>query len=693
MKLLASQLDIAVEIQAKERSCVFVRAAFAMIEAQRGAEALDDFIDNFGLDRQSNEFKHLMGAGNLCSYLLEATVYEQWLKLFDHNLEQLKSIGKELALGGKLGKSPFSHFKFYLYPLSRALPALVDTFNGLSKISHTKLKLRFSKHEDFWSALMVTSYNLPAGFERPHVSTIYLASGILDGMRIRKSIKPHTRWVGTPLNAIQNEKGEMQIHMRMLIGNTWYAHKNDSYFLKWPREPSFVKRTLLNRRMGLLLLEEREREIQKLVEQNRKRLQKFEAELSDKNRLIAEKNALMDHELVMAAGIQRGILPKDMPEWRGITAAVLDRPLEKITGDYFDMFYLKDSLGVLMTDASGHGVPAALITMAAKQTFTSLVHSTKKPSELFKEVNTEIVERVKTSDYLTAFYIVIDRNYKARYSNASHQQAILLRATGKVEFLDTPGLFIGAIAEAAMQYEDGEVQLEPGDRLILYTDGIVEHKNMQAEEFGEERFIEVLEKHRESDLDTLNQAVFAALEVFMDGAAKRDDITIFSLELNPQIAAFLQAYDTGIALYKVKQVEAAEAAFMKAHVIIPSDVRAIRHLAISNYKLKNYEKSLGFFKKLVEHDSLDQVSYYYQMRCLNHMKNFEAATESGLIALRLKPNDARTATYLGFSFFNSGDATKATKYLLIAKELNSTHARLEEILSRAQKDATPGGEL
>ena len=245
---------------------------------------------------------------------------------------------------------------------------------------------------------------------------------------------------------------------------------------------------------------------------------------------LEKRNEMMQNELDMARNIQLGIMPRDSI-FNNIEFSVYYGPLEKVSGDYYDFFTLPNgSLGILMTDASGHGVPAALVTIMAKVHFSNAVNRFDQPGDLLEHVNAQLVESIITSDYMTAFYMILSPDLKLRYSNASHQKAIIVRGKNILE-LDSGGFFIGAIEDVPFTYENKELQLQTKDRVILYTDGIVEGMNPNQEEYSSERFVKKIKEFSGLDVQTFKDKIIEDVNAFAKGVKRKDDYTLLVVEI------------------------------------------------------------------------------------------------------------------------------------------------------------------
>lgn len=265
-------------------------------------------------------------------------------------------------------------------------------------------------------------------------------------------------------------------------------------------------------------------------------------ELVRANRDLTEKQKRLDEDLKAAAQIQQSLLPKSMPELESFEFAWKFLPSEAIGGDIFDVFSLdEDHLGVYMLDVSGHGVPAALVAVSVsqilnthrnvilkKKTDSPPYYTLTPPAEVLVELDREYpLERFEK--YFTIVYAVIRiSDGRMVYSSAGHPPPVLMRRDGSRQLLEAGGAIIGL--GGRLPFEEGEAFLKTGDKLVFYTDGIMEHANGRGEFYGMERFQQKLGGlSRQSMMDMMTEVV-ADLETFGDGATLQDDVSILGIE-------------------------------------------------------------------------------------------------------------------------------------------------------------------
>lgn len=254
--------------------------------------------------------------------------------------------------------------------------------------------------------------------------------------------------------------------------------------------------------------------------------------LKDTIHVLETQNTLIQHELDIANRIQGGMLPQT-ESLHGIQVISLYWPLEKISGDFFDFIEFPDgSVGIIIVDVSGHGIPAALITIMIKILISTYGASYTSPAGFLKKLNTELVKIITTGDYIASFYIIIAPDRCARFSSAGNNYALLQKATtGDISELYNEGLFLGITDNSSIHYNENCMQLEQGDRLVLYTDGIPEQRNINEILFGDERLNSLIVQNKNKDPRTLVNEVIRSFKEFCSGAPQDDDITLLIIDV------------------------------------------------------------------------------------------------------------------------------------------------------------------
>lgn len=242
---------------------------------------------------------------------------------------------------------------------------------------------------------------------------------------------------------------------------------------------------------------------------------------------IKARDDVMQHELMIAQHIQKSIFPRGgYPH----PVALEYKPLYAVSGDFYDVYQFADgSTGYLICDASGHGVPAALLTMMAKSAFSGFTQNLTDPGAIMNAVNKHLASSLElTGQYLTALFIRITKD-EIQYCNATHPEPVVY--AGSAERLKSNGFYLGMMADTPFEFETAKLPRRGGMKIVLYTDGISEGKNGAGELFGSDRITRIVAESSAHSVDKIKENILAELDKFTDGAHAEDDVTLMILEV------------------------------------------------------------------------------------------------------------------------------------------------------------------
>jgi serine phosphatase RsbU (regulator of sigma subunit)/pSer/pThr/pTyr-binding forkhead associated (FHA) protein len=232
--------------------------------------------------------------------------------------------------------------------------------------------------------------------------------------------------------------------------------------------------------------------------------------------------ARIEHELRIAAEIQRSLLPPGRHDGLFYQGMGTSLPSRSIGGDFFDYTDMLDgSFGFTLGDVSGKGPAAALLTAKIQGLFTAQLGE-GTPASTIRRVNTGLVRRAIEAKYATMFHATLTRDGVLTYCNAGHNPPIVY-GPGRLRRLATGSMPVGFFEHAP--YEDVVEHLERGDVIVVFSDGVTEALDVQGQEFGEERLIALVKRHHESDAATILERIVQDVQTFAHGAAQHDDVT------------------------------------------------------------------------------------------------------------------------------------------------------------------------
>lgn len=236
----------------------------------------------------------------------------------------------------------------------------------------------------------------------------------------------------------------------------------------------------------------------------------------------------IEQELRTARAIQHAFLPKEVPSFHGWQFTPYYRPAREVGGDFYDFLPFADGrLGIVIGDVTGKGVPAALVMATTHTMLRSAVQVTTSPGEILARVNELLAAEIPTSMFVTCFFALLDPiSGRLCYANAGHELPYRLQQGGAAELWAT-GMPLGMMADT--RYDEYEAIIAPGDRLVFYSDGLVEAHNSQREMFGFPRLRKLLEERVAAV--SLIDVLLSELKRFTgEGWEQEDDVTLVTLQ-------------------------------------------------------------------------------------------------------------------------------------------------------------------
>lgn len=383
---------------------------------------------------------------------------------------------------------------------------------------------------------------------------------------------------------------------------------------------------------GMNKIEQQNEKIKEYNEHLEEMVNKRTQELNSVNTELMKRNKEMLMEMKMARRVQLSMIPnyKDFPARHEIQFGSQYASMESIGGDLYDVIRVgRNGYGFLMADVSGHGVPAALITSMAKVSFNSHSYWGISPSEVCNRVNQEICRFIIDLEYyLTAYYGILNlETGEFNFTNAGHHPALLIRAKkDKIESLDSDGFFIGIWEEAT--YDSNSVTLEEGDRLLFFTDGIIEARNADNEFYEYTNLMKYIRKNKQLKpaefvdglMDDVNafcgerppdddRAVLFIefISKVESGSSTKDSIVLETRNMegikNETTMEYKTLYKKAMIYLKSNQYDKALSILLKINMEYPHHPKILNNLGIVYYKMGNLEEAYEILKRALEIDS------------------------------------------------------------------------------------------
>ena len=397
-------------------------------------------------------------------------------------------------------------------------------------------------------------------------------------------------------------------------------------------------------------------------------------------------------ELKMARNIQKGFVPSRIPDWKGLQFWVKFFPLTEVSGDFYDFFPIGgDKLALLVADVSGHGVPAALISAIAKLSFSS--HRLESPADIFSKVNLDLLRYVKREGYLCAVYIIVKSDYNVIYSIGAAPRPLLFRhRTKQVEKLPGSGTLLGMFPDASELYMDQSTHLEPGDKLIVYTDGIVEAENDRNDRMGEDHLAEALKQSEGLDVQESSDYLIDYYRQYILGMEPKDDVTLLTITLSERVEEFEKLINRARAEHNSGNLNRACAALRSAIEIFPRHTNTLFLLGKYLARSGKYEEAAEYLYqytglKPYNADALTILAY-----CSYKLKRFEKAKEELKRSLSLRSENPSALynlikVHIKLAEFNEAENVLSALEFLRPKhpKVSILRQRIEVAKSRSKK--------
>lgn len=252
------------------------------------------------------------------------------------------------------------------------------------------------------------------------------------------------------------------------------------------------------------------------------------------NKDLEEFRDRISKELDQASRAQQFILPSEMPTNEKVSFSAFYAPMGRIGGDYYDVVEIKDNVyGIMIADVTGHGIPAALLTFMTSFAFKEAALGKLSTAQVVRRTNEKLVSKMPSGAFITMFYAIYDaQRHLLTYTQAGHPPGFIIRpATNELISLQTRGSLVGVFKNDLVEFKEKEIELHPGDKLILYTDAIIEVKDDTNKMIESDDFISFLSRNQEIPLEQLFQKLHQFGCDFSGNPTYDDDFTLLGFEV------------------------------------------------------------------------------------------------------------------------------------------------------------------
>lgn len=380
----------------------------------------------------------------------------------------------------------------------------------------------------------------------------------------------------------------------------------------------------------------------------------------------------LEWDLRMGRNVQKQILQTQIEPWNGIYFASYYEPMVEVSGDYYGVVKQGNTITAIVVDVSGHGIPAALVTMTIHYQFHQCISQGLGLCEIMEQMAESIKPQLPESTYFTAFILRIYSDYTYSYVNGGHQKVLHFHNNGEVEELDTKGLPLGILDVRKKDYEEKQGFLDQDEFLMLFTDGFTEQKNSNGEEFGiqnlKQLFLEtkdsLLKEKQNIQTKELLDNFVKNWKTFQGEVKNGDDLTMLLLYSNPSVKTASSLLKAAKNAAKLKNFSEAYQFALESYKLEPSYKDTLLFLAKMYYNDKNYEESEKYFARYITTSGEDTaIIHYLHGKALFNSNRIAEAKRALKKSLSCDPTFAKSTLLLAKCYLKENTIPKAIKTL------------------------------
>ncbi len=403
----------------------------------------------------------------------------------------------------------------------------------------------------------------------------------------------------------------------------------------------------------------------------------------------------IDEDLRMGRNVQAQIIATELPPWNGIHFGAYYEPMVEVSGDYFDIMRRGPSATVLLADVSGHGVSAALVTMTIHHEFRRCVEQGMGLPEIMEALGESIRPKLPEGTYFTAQIVRIYNDHTYSMVNAGHHRLIhYIAEHDQFAQVDSAGIPLGILPSRRADYPEAFGRLEPGDMLILYTDGLTEQRDHEGQETGYQRPVQWMGEARldvaGSDNPANAQAVCDGLiqrwRGHVDGTPRGDDVTVLVAMCNPSYLQSSELYKRSRQSIAQENNSRAFTYATQAYQIEPSLLDNLLLLAKMYYREGDYNSASRYLIEYINSSGERSAQIFYMLGNVHYKAGEIAAAKSEFKrSLSVDYAYSDSSLMLARCYLKENQPLKALKTLRQACKIAPANEQLRQALANLEK--------
>jgi len=403
---------------------------------------------------------------------------------------------------------------------------------------------------------------------------------------------------------------------------------------------------------------------------------------------LMQAGSRIDSDLRMGRNVQSQIIPSEILPWNSLRFANYFEPMVEVSGDYFDVILSGNRLTIIIADVSGHGVPAALVTMALHFQFRRCVEQGFGLTEMMEELNESMRHRMPDGTYFTAQLVRIYGDHTFSYVNGGHMKLMhYVQKKKDFELLDTIGFPLGIIPAKRTDYEEKFSKLEQGDLLLFMTDGFYEQRNASGEETG---INQVLDSFRTilreiSDPGTVCSEFLTMWKEIVESTPRDDDLTLLVVECSRNLDEAMEHYNIARKRARAGMLQEAEQSALKAYRLDSSLHDNLLFLSRLYHDQSDYENAVQFLNEYVSSSGANRPEYYHALGSLHYKKkDYGAAKREFKKAISVDHTYSRSSLMLARCYLKEGSQPKALRTLQQAVKSSPYNETIKQSLKNVE---------